>query len=365
MADEINVLKSRIHISEIKEGMVIAADVVTPNGLLLIPKNMQILDNHIHSLEIYNIHYVYVFDEIEPIHYINELIADNYTLEFMNNKDFKVFQENYSKTIVLTKQYLTTISLGYEVHIDDLCNLSKNLLNNLFTYGDLFSYLYHLKSYDDYTFTHCLNVSMLCFIFGRWLRLPEEELKNLTVSGLLHDIGKVSINYDLLNKPGKLSPEEFEAIKSHPQKGYEMIKDQNFSENVKLAVLQHHEKSDGSGYPNGLTGENLSDFGKIVAITDIYDAMTSDRSYHKKASPFKVIKFFESETFKTLDMTYLYIFLTNIAQNFIGSTVLLSNNEIGKIIFIHKEAPSRPMVAAGNSIYNLFTDPSIEIVQLL
>ena len=206
---------------------------------------------------------------------------------------------------------------------------------------------------------------MLCNIIGHWLHLTPKQIEEITLAGLLHDIGKLRIDKAILKKPSKLSDREFNEIKLHPVYGYDLIKHMNISENIKLGVLLHHEKMDGSGYPYGYKETNINDFAKIISIADIYDAMTSDRSYHKKYSPFTVISTFEHDSYGILDTKFLFVFLQNIAHNYLGTKIKLSNGQIGKVVFIHDNSPSRPIVQIGNTMLDLLLEPSIDIEEIL
>ena len=123
-----------------------------------------------------------------------------------------------------------------------------------------------MHSINDSVYAHCVNVALISRMIGRWLRLEQQDLNILTCCGLLHDIGKLAIPDEILNKPGKLTDEEFATIKSHPVLGYQMIANQNLDARIKQAIFMHHERYDGSGYPNKLSGESLPNFAMIVAI---------------------------------------------------------------------------------------------------
>jgi putative nucleotidyltransferase with HDIG domain len=244
----------------------------------------------------------------------------------------------------------------------ELLSLVDNLMKTTATQSQLFSFMCRLNNLDDVTFNHSLNVSILAHIFGIWLHLDPTELEELTLAGLLHDIGKLKVNADILNKPAKLTDEEFTQIKKHTVLGYEMIAATDLPDSVKHTILMHHEKMNGAGYPLGLSWNNIHPYAKIVSIVDIYDAMTAERPYHKRFHPFHVIKMFEEECYGVLDTHYLYIFLEHIAHNFLHDKVILSNNDQANIIFINKQSPSRPIVETlHKNIIDLYTNPKIEI----
>lgn len=355
----------RISIIDVAEGMELAEDIIYANGLLLFPKNTVLTDKHIVKMNLYQINSVYIKIYNENPN-TNKKKDENLTPQQQKLKErFIKFSKDYEVQEKKAKEQLIRISEGDSVKITDLFSTSEKLVQDLGTQSDLFSHLCHLKTSDDSTYTHCLNVSMLCNIFARWLHFNNEQVEALTVAGLLHDIGKTKINKSILNKPGKLTLEEFEIVKNHTKIGYAMLQDKDMDEGIKQAVLLHHEKMNGKGYPFGMSWDKVHPYAKIISILDIYDAMTSERSYHGRFSPFKVIKFFEDECYGILDTHYMFIFLEHIAHNYIGSTARLSTGEECEIKFIHKKTPSRPIVQIDNFMINLQQEPSIFIEEIL
>lgn len=355
----------RIPVDKLSVGMVLGDDVINSNGLILIPRKTMIQQKHIFRLKLYDILSVVIEDVIEPIH-ADEAPSEVVLQIDSSQQAFNEFRNIYIEKEVEIKDQLYAISNGEPIHINKLLDISHSLLDGLKTKSSLFNYLYNLRTADDYTYTHSINVSLLCNIFGNWLKLPQDQVEELTTAGLLHDIGKIKVDQNILNKPGKLTPQEFEKIKKHSKLGYDILKDQkNISENIKFAVLMHHEKINGTGYPLGLKDAEIHDYAKIISIVDIYDAMTSNRSYHKKFSPFKVIQIFEQDSFGLLDTAFLFVFLENIAHNYLGKMVKLSTGEEGKIIFIHNNAPSRPIIEIGETMLDLIEHPTITIDEIL
>ncbi|MCT4596863.1 MAG: HD-GYP domain-containing protein [Vallitalea sp.] len=356
-----NYIKKRININSLEVGMELASHALTSNGLILIPSNTIIDENYIFKLNLYQIFFVDIKE------YINEDSDENYD----NDEDpqflpkFTEFKKNYDESKELISTQLNNISAGGNININDLFTISNKLVKSIKTKSELFNYLNHLKSKDEYTYSHSLNVSMLCNIFGQWLHLDSNEIEKLTVAGLLHDIGKLSIDKDIINKPGSLTVMEFDIIKQHPQIGFDIVKDLDIPEEIKMGILMHHEKIDGSGYPLGVKDNKIHDFAKIISIADIYDAMTSIRSYHDKTSPFKVIRLFEQESYGLLDTKYLFVFLENIAYNYLHRKVRLSNGEEGKIIFIHPTCPSKPIVDVGIAIIDMQDEANLFIEEIL
>jgi putative nucleotidyltransferase with HDIG domain len=200
--------------------------------------------------------------------------------------------------------------------------------------------LLDLKEYDDYTYTHSINVSILSIMIAKKLNYNEDGLKTIGISAFLHDIGKTMVPAELLNKPDKLTDEEFDIMKKHPVYGYEIIKSySSYSEVVQKAVLLHHEKVNGKGYPFGLRGEQLGEIPQIISIADVFDAITSARSY-KTAKPFwyaliDITKQTGISFAPRLAKTFISEMPAHLTENEIftkGSFVALNTGEIAEVV---------------------------------
>jgi putative nucleotidyltransferase with HDIG domain len=227
--------------------------------------------------------------------------------------------------------------------------------------------LSRIRSHNEYTFNHSLNVAILCGLIGKWLGYSGQVLKDLILAGLLHDIGKALTPLEILNKPGKLTMDEMEVIKLHPVQGYNLVSNrEDISDEVKIGILQHHERLDGSGYPLGLSKDAISNFSCIISIADMYDAMTAERVYRKRMSPFSAAETIIKEMYNKLDPNISLIFLTKVQSCLIGSRVLLSNGKIGKVLLFNNDPCTRPIVKLDDdTLINLEKNRSIEIVDLI
>ena len=347
--------REQVSITDITEGMTTAKDVYSSDGTLLIPANTTLKDFHIVKINLYDIPYIDIFHLEED----NLSISDPKTpiIEpITETAAFMEFSSNYFRHVQDVEAHLSHIVINGDVDPESLIHLSSTVIDQATSQRDLFNYMCHLQSTDDVTFAHSMNVSLFASILGRWLHYNETQIKELAVAGLLHDIGKICVNQDILNKREPLTHNEFKHLKQHTILGYELIKDAALPESIKYAVLMHHEKLNGGGYPLSIPWDKIHDYAKIISIVDIYDAMTSERPYHKRHHPFKVIRMFEEECYGVLDTHFLYVFLEHIAHNFLGTRVELSDGLIGHIIFIHPKTPSRPMV-------QLITGPIIDLSQ--
>jgi putative nucleotidyltransferase with HDIG domain len=230
----------------------------------------------------------------------------------------------------------------------------------------ILNHLHSVRRQDDYTFHHSMNVAILCGVIGRWIGYRAEEFKDLVLAGLLHDIGKTQIPFEILKKPGRLSSEEMEIMQFHTTRGYNLIKELDLPRPILFAVLQHHERDDGSGYPLKVTGERVHPFAKIVAVADIYDAMTSDRVYKKKTTPFQAADAIFQEMYNKLDPNICTVFLNNVRDYFIGNVVELSDGRDAEVVYVREFPTVRPTVKTKDGEFiDLDKQKSISIVKLV
>lgn len=381
--------------AELKPGMVVAAPVKTKRGQELIPAGTALTKQQISRLEFYDINSAMIDeasllteDEIRaalqaaaaqklsgkpiPSEPAPEVIpeptaapAEPKKREVAYSQKVKqssAFQE-YSLKSTFSTEVLREELEGY-VHQDKPMNYDRLLdaVKSLITPGQTiiqyFDMLHNMRSISDSVYSHSLNVAMISRILGKWLHWSSSELDALVLAGLLHDIGKITIPEEILNKEGKLTDEEFQIIRSHPKAGYDRIKDLKIDSRIKKAALQHHERSDGSGYPMGVDEIMIDDFALIIAIADVYDAMTAARKYRAPLCPFQVIREFERDGYQKYKTEYLLTFLRRIATTYQNNRVILSNGEAAKIILLNQNALSSPLVQLNDgSCIDLATSP--------
>lgn len=224
-----------------------------------------------------------------------------------------------------------------------------------------------LKLYDDYTFHHSVSVAVQSLGIGIELGLEGDILQDLVLSGLMHDIGKVAVPKEILNKPGRLTAEEFRIMKSHPvNAGAYLLKKQLVSQNVYRGVSCHHEKWDGTGYPSGLSGGHIPLFGRILAVADVYDALTSHRPYRSPSPPSEVVEYIMGGVGTYFDETVVRAFLKRIVPYPVGCHVRLSNGMRGVVIRRAVEEPLRPTVVADSGqVFDLMRDHSCHSITIL
>lgn len=232
--------------------------------------------------------------------------------------------------------------------------------------NDILMRLNQLKEDDDYTFQHALRVSMLATSLGKWMGYNRNEIEDLSIAGLMFDIGKMRIPDFLYNRKESLSEMEYEMYKKHPQLSYTiLLQTQGVSQGVRFAALQHHERIDGSGYPLRLKGGQIHPYSKIIMVCDIFDAMITDRPYNESISPFDAATYLYHHSGITLDQEVTYVFLKKLAEYYMGKKLLLDNGEEAMVVFVDSDFPHQPIIKVKDKIINLHEHPEIKVVKFL
>nr|MBO6295506.1 HD domain-containing protein [Schwartzia sp. (in: firmicutes)] len=230
--------------------------------------------------------------------------------------------------------------------------------------------IHNMNREGSYLLHHSLHVAILAGLMGRWLHWPREYRERLLLAGLLHDVGKLKISDDILNKPGRLTTSEMDIVRHHSAYSAEILARCGLAgeADIMAGVLQHHERGDGSGYPSGIKKEIISPFGKILAILDIYDAMAANRAYAHKVSPFEIFDRLNADMMEDkIDAEYGVLFVKKICHALTGSWLRLTNGEKAKIVYIDQSRThSLPIVETPDGkFYDLAHDGKVKIVELL
>ncbi len=356
----------QIAISDLYPGMITAADIYIPGtSRLLLPAGCPLTAKVIARLEFYSIYSVKIAkSEQEAVKPSKK--PETFAERIQNSEEFMEFSGKYSEHVSIFKKALKDV-IGQDAPIDTDALLTDTLsLLQVDSHRiNLFDMLTNLRSYDDATYIHNINVALICNVFAGWLHFSEEDIKTATLCGLLHDIGKMMIPEEILKKTGALTPEEYEIVKTHAVKGYQKLHKANVDSRICNAALMHHERYDGSGYPLGLVGENIPPLASLVGIADVYDAMTSARAYREAVCPFDVISLLEADGYQKYSPKYLMTFLENIANSYLLNTVRLSDGREGTIVYINKDKFSCPTVQVGKEYVDLLKQPELTIEKLI
>lgn len=370
----------RILTSQATPGMTVADDIYTFNNQMIIAKDSKLTNRAITRLKFYSINDIRIqIEEEEPdtpsateragaSKAVSVASIDFQPLgDFVKQtKEYQQFHSEYDSTISYFSDYLEQFSKNREQPLNtyELLSETNKILVNRRNGMHLFHMLQSMRDYQDETYAHSISVSLICNAMGNWLRYSKADIEVLTLCGLLHDIGKIFMPKHILEKKGDLSGADISILKTHPIQGYNALKAQRIDPRIKHAVLMHHERCDGSGYPNQLIGPMIDDFAKIVAIADTYDAMTSPRIYRGPLCPFEVISLFQSEGLTKYDPQFLLTFLKGTADTFLHREVTLSNGMEGEIVIINQSDLAKPTVRVDDQYINLFREPDISIVSV-
>lgn len=323
-----------LSIEDIVPGTRLARPLCDDQGTILLRENYVITEGILDKLKEQKYVGVYIKDESEGI-YIDDVI-----------------DEQFRESIAARLEYIVT----HNANIAEMEPLITEIVDRIISNGNVVINMNRLRGHHEYTYMHCVNVGILSVSIGVKLDFEREELIQLGAAGILHDIGKKKIPLEILDKPGKLSKEEYDLMKQHAAFGYDMISDnEEFSNISKTAVLQHHERYDGSGYPHGLTGERITLFGRILAVADTYDAMTSDRAYRKAFSPSEAVEFLMGDGNRLYDWQVIESFMKCIVIYPVGAVVELSDGARGVVIRNYSDCVLRPVIreAKGGRIIDL------------
>lgn len=356
----------RLPIAQLKPGMVTAEDVFTYDQQLIVPADVVLTANIISRLEFYSIFSIRVEDELFDYSLDTDSQEPSLKTSIHNSTEFIRFQKDFEEQV---EQFHVTIHDMMEKKASiDTKEILASTLNLLYQDGhklNVFDMLTNMRDYDDSTYTHSINVALISYVFAGWLNFSEQDKIIAASCGLFHDIGKLCMPQEIIHKPGKLTPEEFEVMKTHTQKGYEILTHYSLNAHILNAALLHHEKCDGSGYPYGIHAEKIDRFAKLVTIADIYDAMTSARVYRKPICPFTVIETFENEGLQKYEAQYILTFLEKISNTYLNHKVRLSNGMQGNVIFINKIHLSRPTIHCKDAFLDLSSKPDVKIEEIL
>jgi len=324
-----------VPLQSLKEGVVLKKSIYDANGNILLEDGVELNSFCIRKLKKIKIKSVYIEDEISKGIEIKSIISDELRLEAIKNvKEIFKFVEKKHPSQEEVNDSQSKIKKITENIIDEILNNNEVMVNMI-----------DLKVCDDFTFFHSLNVAVLSIAIGYAMNLRKEELRELGLAGMLHDIGKVFIPEEVLNKKGRLNDSEFEQIKKHSNMSFDYLKKRyKLSAKTYRGILMHHERWDGSGYSKGLSGIDITLYARILGVADTYDALISDRPYRKGWPPSKALEYIMAGNGTMFDPKVVEAFIMVVAPYPVGTVVFLSNYKKGIVLENFEQKGSRPLI---------------------
>lgn len=346
----------RYRIDEVEPGLELAGNLVTDNGRFALGEGTVLTASLIQRLRGWGVEVldVKVTTEVKvkeppPLSEAQQLIA-----------------REYDETVAVLRKSFQTIRFFKEVPLSEMREIAAGRLEPLINTSGVLNHLHVIHRRDDYTFHHSINVAVICGVLGRWLGYKGGELADLILAGLMHDIGKTQIKLEILRKPGKLTAPEMKIMMLHTTRGYNLVKELELPTGVLCAILQHHEREDGSGYPLQVGRDKIHPFAQVVAVADIYDAMTSETVYRRKLTPFAAVETLIQDMYNKLEPHVCTVFLNNVRDYFIGNVVELSDGREAEVVYLGKFISARPVVRAEDGEFiDLDKKHELSIVKLI
>lgn len=327
-------------------GRMLDDDVISEKGHFLLKKGLVLTHYHLRILKNHQIDSIYLVNPVQKP--LEEQVKE----VFQHRKEIS---QQYKKNVTEVKR-LFHDAISREVPaLQDFMKPFTPLLESVLKGPNIFLELGHIKGHDEYTYRHSINVGLLSATIGKILNLPIEDVLQLGKIGFFHDIGKMKISLQILNKKSELTDKEFQEVQKHTIYGKEIIESiSGADEAMQYGALCHHERLDGSGYPYGLKQEQIPFLAQIVAVADMYDAISSDRVYKQKLSPFQVLEeLVEKVYLEHLNGEIVFPFVQHILQGYIGNEVLLKGGTRGRIVQLFVEEINKPLLKIGEEFVDL------------
>jgi len=348
---------------ELISGMILAEDVYGKFDLLYASKGDVLSDKLIEGITRLGHQYVSIQDEESE---------SSETVEPESPIVLAPVLEDGFKDYHALIQFLTRSFQEYRLLNKEVTQRIEKPLNRLMTLAlntqPILMHLQKLYLVDGYTMIHSIHVSILSMLIAQWMELSEAEQWAVGYAGLMHDLGKSKIPIHILNKPSKLTPEEYQIICKHSETGYDMVRGlPEMNEDIRKGILHHHEKIDGSGYPKGISEYDIHYYGQIVGVADIYSAMTADKVYNRKLTPMKATEeVFSASCNKKINAEIANHLLRQIYRMLVGTRVRLNNGSEGEIVYFNRFNPSKPLIRLNaDEFLDLTKQPYIFIDEIL
>ncbi|MGE5372233.1 MAG: HD-GYP domain-containing protein [Solirubrobacterales bacterium] len=320
----------RISCDLLQPGFILGRTIYTIDGRVLLAAGTVLQDSHIDRFREHAIASVYITEELD-----SELPPVSGIVSEAARQD----------TAHLVRESILSLQESRQLNIRAVEKIVIDLIEELLGNPQVLVQLSEIRSYDDHTFDHSVNVGILSLMVGITMGLNRSKLKELGIGALLHDVGKIRVDQQILNKPGLLTADEYDHVKAHSELGFEMLR---ASDDVSLLAAhisyQHHERWDGNGYPRGLAGDQIHEYARIVATADVFDALMADRPYRPAYQANQAVTIINRLTNTHFEPRVVSALVSHVAVFPVGSLVALSSGEIGLVVDVKPDQPQRPLI---------------------
>ncbi|RKQ32985.1 HD-GYP domain-containing protein [Oceanobacillus halophilus] len=357
--------------SQLVPGCILLKDIYGKSNRPIIYKHTILTEQHIEFLKAFLVESVEVDPNLSNGKVFEPKLVDEQVGRISPNSvedqnGISTFKQHFQKAVKDYKKLYKTIQSGIPLDILKVRQIIIPLLERVDEIDENVTRLHHYGEKRDYLFFHSIALGILSSYLARKLGFSKGEWLQIGIAGLLSDSGMAKINSNIILKDAPLLESELEEIKKHPTYSYRLVEHISaLTVGVKLAVLQHHERLDGSGYPLGVPMDKIHKYAQIVAVCDTYHAMTSERLYKEKKSPYKVIEEIQKNQYTKFNPEIVKVFAKSLANFSVGTKILLNNKQQGEVIFVEPANPTRPIIRLEHNgdIIALQTAPNLHIEQ--
>ena len=325
-----------VSVERLEEGMVLARTVTNDEMVIILSEGMTLDGASIDRLKLLDIPVVYIKDDFD--------LSKNFQQASAVIKKDSAFTHDFEKVSKLANEVFDHLREGKDAK-EPTEKFAAHVLPMADNSGSI-DYLFNLGHLNNSVTLHCVRVSIISGIIGKWMHFDWEEIRTLVTSALLHDAGKINFPENIVGKlPEELNGDDLQIYAGHCKEGYDLLKKAKFSEPIPTVALSHHERMNGSGFPNALRGDKIHPFARIVAVADAYDILTAEHEGSVKRTPFHAVNFFTKELYSNFDPVVCIPLVTRIKDSLIGSNVKLSDGRIGTVAFYPNDFSALPIIS--------------------
>ena len=343
-----------IDLSSLPIGKVLARDIYDAEGRLLLPKNVMLKPSHLQHLLNLNHKTIYVIE--------NDHNNQPRTQDFKYEQEETLLPVVFVSAVETIRNLMCQIIDGHIIKRSEVEDTMDLIVPEIIHTNNVWHCLNKIRVQDDYTFQHSVSVCVIAVKIGQAIDMPEGQLRQLGIAALLHDVGKAKIPTEIIKKPGPLNPVEIREMRKHPLYGSQIVNDLSFPDrDIVTAVLQHHEYADGRGYPLQLSAENIHPYSRIIAVADVFDAITSERYYRPRFALLNAIEEITRETCGHLDPIITRRLIRYILNIVPGEKVQLNTGERARVILANEKEPMRPLIQTADRFIDLSEERELSI----